>query len=141
VPRKTRGPSKPDLGKEAPDKRNPSLFFSPRQGRLQYLKRQRNSLNSFAATKRTSTFEFTGRNDENGTSLDDVVGLITDLKKIIIEQGNTIENAKADLAEIKSEQENLKSQNIELQDEIRSLRTQLSAYSGSIPTGSVPSPG
>jgi hypothetical protein len=105
-----------------------------------YLKRQRNSLNSFTATKRTPIFEFTGRNDENDTSLDDVLGLIADLKKIIIEQGNTIENAKADLAEIKSQQENLKIQNNELQDEIRSLRTQLSAYSGSIPSGSVPSP-
>jgi hypothetical protein len=46
-----------------------------------YLKRQRNSLNSFTATNKAPTFEFTGRNDENGANLDDVIGLIADLKK------------------------------------------------------------
>jgi hypothetical protein len=50
------------------------------------------SLNSFTPTKKAPTFEFTGRNDENGANLDDVIGLIADLKKIIIEQGNTIKN-------------------------------------------------
>ena len=34
-----------------------------------YLKRQRNSLNSFTATKNAPTFEFTGRNDENDEAL------------------------------------------------------------------------
>jgi hypothetical protein len=105
-----------------------------------YLKRQRNSLNSFTATNKDPIFDFTGRNDENDTSFDDVVGLIADLKKIIIEQGNTIKNVEADLAEIKSEHETLINQNNELQDEIRSLRTQLSTCSGSNPAGSIPSP-
>ena len=67
-------------------------------------------MNSFTATK-VPTFEFTGRNDENDTSLTDVAGLIADLKEIIIEQGNTFENVEADLVEIKSEQETLQNQN------------------------------
>lgn len=105
-----------------------------------YLKRQRNSLTSFTATKKAPIHQFKDRSDEDPTDLDDVVGLIADLKKIIIDQGNTIKTVEADLAEIKTEQESLISQNNELQDEIRSLRTQLSACSGSIPAGSIPSP-
>ncbi|KIW97983.1 uncharacterized protein Z519_01567 [Cladophialophora bantiana CBS 173.52] len=62
------------------------------------------------------------------------------MKEINIKEGNTIEHLKADLEEIKSEQEAFKNRNTELKDEIRSMRTQLSAYSGSIPAGSTPSP-
>jgi hypothetical protein len=87
-----------------------------------------------AGTNRTPIFEFTGGSEENGTNLGEVAGLIADLKKIIIEQSNIIENVKADLAKIKSEQESLKNRNNELQNEIQSLRTQLSASSGSIPS-------
>jgi hypothetical protein len=84
-------------------------------------KRQRNDPTVFTATNRTPDIQFVGER-ETSTKLDDVVGLIADLKKIIIEQNNTIGNLKADLGQIKTEQENLKNQNAELQDEIRFLR-------------------
>jgi hypothetical protein len=91
-------------------------------------KRQRNDPTAFTATNRTPDIQFIGER-ENSTKLDEVVGLIADLKKIIIEQNNTIGNLKADLGQIRAEQANLKNQNAELQDEIRCLRTQLNANS------------
>src|SRR5947207_9102213 len=59
-----------------------------------------------------------------GANLDEVAWLIAILKETITQQSNIMQNVVADLAEIKSEQQSLKTQNAELQDEIRSLQTQ-----------------
>jgi hypothetical protein len=50
---------------------------------------------------------------------------IVQQNSIIRDQNSIIESIRADLAEIKQEQRILKTQNVELQEEIRSLRTQL----------------
>jgi hypothetical protein len=62
--------------------------------------------------------------DYEGTSLEEVASLITNLKKTITQQMNVI----------KAEQQSLKIQNAELQEEIRSLRTQLDTFSVSPPS-------
>ncbi|KAK5562174.1 hypothetical protein LTR43_012231, partial [Exophiala xenobiotica] len=61
---------------------------------------------------------------------------ITELKEtiqqqssIIADQNNGIERLEIELVEIKAEQWNIKSQNLELQEEVRSLRTQFDSYS------------
>ena len=97
-------------------------------------KRRRNSLTSVTGTNEAPGFDFTDRSEENSTNLGEVTGLIADLKKIVIQQSNFIENVKADLTETKSEQESLKNENAELQNKIRSVRTQLSTYSVSVPS-------
>ena len=69
-----------------------------------------------------------------GANLNEVVRLITILNETISQQSSIINSVQADLIEIKSEQRSLKIQNAELQDEIRSLRTQLNTYSASLPS-------
>ena len=78
------------------------------EGSREHIKRQRNSSVLCTATKKAPIFQFKGRSDGDPTDLGDVVRLTADLKKIIIEQGNIIKSVKADLMEIKSEQETLK---------------------------------
>jgi len=65
-------------------------------------------------------------------SLEEVASLIATLKEtitqqisIIANQNSVIDSFRADLVEIKSEQQSLKNQNAELQEEIRSLQAQL----------------
>jgi hypothetical protein len=72
--------------------------------------------------------------DEAATSLSELTTLVTALKEIIEKQTNVIENAQADLTEIKTEQQTLKRQNGELQEQICSLQSQISAYSASLPS-------
>jgi hypothetical protein len=93
-------------------------------------KRPRNDSTARPANNKTPDIQFVGK-EANSTKLDEVVKLIADLKKIIIEQNNIIGNLKTDLGQIKAEQDNLKNQNAELQEEIRFLRTQLNASSTS----------
>jgi predicted S18 family serine protease len=50
-------------------------------------------------------------------------GLIVSLKETIIQQNIIIESFRADLTSIKAEQQYLKSQNTELQETIKSLRS------------------
>ena len=104
---------------------SPTPEFRPR---TRGYKRPRNSLNSTTVINRTPDIQFTSGNGENTVRLEDLAGLIADLKKIIVEQGNTIGDLKADLTQIKSEQNSLKTQNAKLHEEIRSLCTQLSTY-------------
>ncbi|KAI9862357.1 MAG: hypothetical protein M1813_004833 [Trichoglossum hirsutum] len=66
-------------------------------------------------------------------SLEEVALLITDLKDIITQQNRVIDSVQADLAEIKAEQQSLKNQNAKLQEEICSLRQQLTTPSASLP--------
>jgi hypothetical protein len=63
-----------------------------------------------------------------------LVKLVTDLKKTIAQQSAIIENNQAELVEIKEEQQAFQAQNNELQDEIRTLRGQVSALSASLPS-------
>jgi hypothetical protein len=72
--------------------------------------------------------------EERGTNLNKVAWFIENLKEIIIQQNNIIGKVIADFTEIKSEQQILKNQNIELQEEVRSLRTQFSVYFVSLPS-------
>ncbi|KAI9765958.1 MAG: hypothetical protein M1839_005274, partial [Geoglossum umbratile] len=74
-----------------------------------------------ASTTATATSEREGRE----TNLEEVVSLITNLKEtitqqisIIASQNIVIDSFRADLTEIKSEQQSLKNQNAELQKEI-----------------------
>ncbi|KAI9779001.1 MAG: porphobilinogen deaminase [Geoglossum umbratile] len=73
-------------------------------------------------------------------NLEEVASLITNLKEtitqqtsIIANQNSVVDSFRADLAEIKAEQQSLKNQNAKLQEEIRSLRTQLDTFSASPP--------
>jgi hypothetical protein len=70
-------------------------------------------------TNKTPSFELSGGGEGRGTNLDEVAWLIASLKATITQQNDTIQNVRTDLAEIKSEQQNLKSQNAQLQDHNR----------------------
>ncbi|KIX09758.1 uncharacterized protein Z518_00839 [Rhinocladiella mackenziei CBS 650.93] len=74
--------------------------------------------------------------DDGGPDLLGLAQLITDLKEVILQQSSIIadqnggiEKVQTELAEVKAEQRALQSQNLELQEEVRSLRSQIDAYS------------
>ncbi|KAI9035201.1 cell division protein ZapB [Aspergillus affinis] len=54
-----------------------------------------------------------------------IAGLIGSLKEVITQQTSTIQSARAEIREIKSEQQALKEQNTQLQDEVQALREQI----------------
>jgi hypothetical protein len=97
-------------------------------------KRRRNGGKKGAATDSTASFVFAGHDHEGDSNLNELARLIATLKDTITQQSSIIETVRADLTAVKSEQQDLKNQNAQLQEEIRSLQTQLSAYSASIPT-------
>jgi Mg2+ and Co2+ transporter CorA len=70
--------------------------------------------------------------DDEETTLRNLVKLVTDLKETIVKQNTIIENNQAELVEIKEEQQAIRGQNTQLQDEIRTVRGQLSALSASL---------
>jgi hypothetical protein len=71
---------------------------------------------------------------QEGSNPKNLSHLLTELKTTISRQSKIIENARAELIEIKSEQRNLKGQNVELREEIRCLRAQLDSFSTSPPS-------
>jgi septal ring factor EnvC (AmiA/AmiB activator) len=79
---------------------------------------KRNDITIFTETIKTLSPEFSGGWEGRGTNLDEVAWLIANLKETITQQNNIIQSVKADLTEIKSEQESLKNQNVEFQEEI-----------------------
>jgi uncharacterized coiled-coil protein SlyX len=89
-------------------------------------KRQRKESVTFTGTSKIPTFEFSGGGEGRATNLDEIAWLIANLKETISQQNRTIETVRTGLTEVKKEQQNLKNQNVELQEEIRALRTQLS---------------
>ena len=97
------------------------------------LKRRRNDITTFTGTKKTPSFEFTGGGEGRGTNLDEVAWLVANLKETISQQNDIIQHVKTNLAELQSEQLNLKAQNAELIEEIRCLRTQLGTHAASTP--------
>ncbi len=80
-----------------------------------------------AETIETVDREFSGNNDGSTTSLGELTGLIAALKDIINRQSHTIESIRSDLTEVKT-------QNGKLQEEVKTIRLQLEAYSVSPPT-------
>lgn len=71
---------------------------------------------------------------DSETTLQTLVKLVTALKKTVEQQNGIIKDTKAQLSEIKADQHALQTQDSELQDEIRTLRNQLSALSESLPS-------
>ena len=74
------------------------------------------------------------RGAKSETTLQTLVKLVTALKKTVEQQNAIIKETKAQLSEMKADQNTLRTQNGELQDEIRTLRNQLSALSESLPS-------
>ncbi|KAK5216352.1 hypothetical protein LTR47_011951 [Exophiala xenobiotica] len=67
-------------------------------------------------------------------SITELKEIIQQQSSIITDQNNGVERLETELVEIKAEQWNIKSQNSELQEEVRSLRTQSDSYSASLPS-------
>src|SRR5438876_12385314 len=63
------------------------------------------------------SFEFSGEGEGQGMYLE-IAGLIVNLKTTITQQSSIIENLRAELKEIKSEQQTLQNQNAETQVEL-----------------------
>ena len=75
--------------------------------------------------------------DEDGDSshtLEELLVLVKGLKNTIDQQNSAIKEAQTELKELKEEQQTVKTQNTELQDEVRMLRGQVSALSASLPS-------
>ncbi len=89
-------------------------------------KRKRPEIES-SETESTATDGSKHLNHSNttATSLSEPTTLVTGLKEIIEKQTSIIENAQADLIEVKTEQQNLKRQNSELQEAVRDFKAQL----------------
>ena len=78
-------------------------------------------------TSGSDDLECLGSHDKSTTSLSELTALVTVLKETIEKQNTTIENIRNDLAEVKE-------QNGQLQNEVKSMRTRLEEYSVSPPT-------
>jgi hypothetical protein len=90
-------------------------------------KRRRNETVTFAGSNNIPSFQFAGGGEGRGTNLDELAWLIANLKETITQQNNIIENIRAEVSEIKN-------QNADLQEEVRSLKTQLDTHSASAPS-------
>src|SRR5438045_5208897 len=86
------------------------------------LKRRRGDNTSFTGTNKTPCFEFSGGGEGRGMNLDEVAWLIASLKVTITQQSNIIKGLRAELKEIKVEQQTLKSQNNQTQTELHALK-------------------
>jgi hypothetical protein len=69
--------------------------------------------------------EFPSLDDGKRITYQTVASLISSLKIVITQQTNIIELARAEIHEIKTEQDTLREQNTKLQEEIQALRTQI----------------
>ena len=95
---------------------------------------QRNDNITVTGSEESTRFEVASGNEGRGTTFDELVGLILNLTETITQQtslikkqNNTIEVIRADLTDIKEEQQNLSRQNAELQERVDSLQSQVSA--------------
>jgi len=95
---------------------------------------------TLTGNKATARFGVSNESEGGGTKFDEMVGLILNLKEtitqqtsIIEKQNNTIEGIRADLADIKEEQQNLTRQNAELHEQVHSLQSQVSTITASPP--------
>jgi hypothetical protein len=88
-------------------------------------------------TAARSNPEFAGSEDNNGrVTTKEVRQLINSLKEIISHQTTVIESTKAEILEVKHDQNVLRDQNEKLHDEIRALREQIEALTPAAPTRS-----
>jgi peptidoglycan hydrolase CwlO-like protein len=78
-----------------------------------------------AETLRAPVVEFPSLDDGKRITYQTVASLISSLKKVITQQTNIIELARAEIHEIKTEQNTLREQNTKLQEEIQALRTKI----------------
>ena len=62
------------------------------------------------------------------------MGLVKCLKKAIDQQNSTIKDAQNELKELKEEQQIVKTQNTELQDEVRKVQGQVKTLPASLPS-------
>lgn len=69
--------------------------------------------------------EFLSLEDGKRISYSMIASLIGNLNKVIAQQTGTIQSARAEIREIKTEQQALKEQNTQLQGEIQALRKQI----------------
>src|SRR5438045_706933 len=86
------------------------------------LKRRRGDNTSFTGTNKTPCFEFSGGGEGRGTNLDEVAWLIASLKATITQQSDIIEGLRAELKEIKAEQQTLKKK---VATETEGIKTQI----------------
>ncbi|EED11825.1 conserved hypothetical protein [Talaromyces stipitatus ATCC 10500] len=78
-----------------------------------------------AETLRAPVVKFPSLDDGKRITYQTVASLVSSLKKVITQQTNIIELARAEVREIKTEQITLREQNVKLQEEIQALRTQI----------------
>jgi peptidoglycan hydrolase CwlO-like protein len=78
--------------------------------------------------------DYEEENEDTTNTLEELLVLVKDLKKIIVQQNKSIKEAQTELKELKEEQQNVKGQNNDLKDEVRMLRDQVSALSASLPS-------
>ncbi len=105
--------------------------------------KQANDNAIFTGGEESLRFELASGRERTGTKRDELVGLILTLKETISRQTNliekqndTIEIIRADLADVKEEQQNLTRQNAELQEQVHSLQAQVSTITASPPARS-----
>ena len=102
--------------------------------------KQRNGNATLIGGEDRISLEFAGGSEERGTKFDELVGLIQNLQEtiaqqtsLIVKQNTTIEVIRADLADVKEEQQNLTRQNTELQEQVHSLQSHVSANTAVAP--------
>jgi regulator of replication initiation timing len=78
--------------------------------------------------------EYEEETEDTANTLEELLGLVRDLKKTIDQQNRSIQEAQTELKELKEEQQHIKEQNIELKDEIGMLRDQVGSLSASLPS-------
>jgi hypothetical protein len=111
--------------------RAPQEATTTTQTNISTRKRPRNDADGDGDTEQHRAPEFTGRDGGRGSWMEEVVWLIAELKQTITTQSHAIGSLKAGQEELKEEQRALVTQNKELQQEIRTLRTQLHSASPS----------
>jgi len=111
----------------------------PRRSTREYQKQAIDST-IFTGSGESARFNLATGRGGVGTNVDELVGLILNLKEIITQQtsliekqNETIEVIRADLADVKDEQQNLTRHNAELQDQVYSLQSQISTITASLP--------
>ena len=116
---------------------------APRRGRTvkPSAKATENQKNRRLYTAALGTIEDDSADERSGPSspdlssnLDILTRLVATLSETITQQNIAVEEARAELKEIKTEQQELKALNAQLQEEGRTLQSKLDSYSASLPS-------
>ena len=122
----TQGPSRIPV-KPTPPNSNPDTRRVTRgMNGVSKRKRQEIEISDTESTE-SALGECPGSSGATANPLGELTALVAGLKEIILQQGHTIARIQTDLAEVKS-------QNGELKDELKSVQAKLEAYSVSPPT-------